>query len=248
MIPAVTLTCDASFPRDAVFKLPARNEISDEGFGYFRDTWFIGAIGTRVANAVLAADISLTALADSYSASEDEFDAVARALEAADKDLLPSHLIDSPPLELSRQLLVGASEVGSLELGVASLSHALSAVGVLTAASCRGHPEGWADHPVVYFAAQELRAKVLQPLVDETGCGFSIDAARDELIVLEAPSVTCCIQLAERVLDARADFRSARVPRRPRSGGAQGQLELRALTLRQRAIIHSKCRRGEAAD
>lgn len=214
-------------PEDAVFGLPRSAEITEEGYGFFQGVWFIGHAGARQAKAVLAEDRRLVQVADRHSRDDDEFEDVARALETGDAALLPERLSSEVPLDLAAEMDDQFPALDGLELGVAGLCFALSAVGALTAASCRGHRHGWADHPVVYFSAPELRARVLERLVGVHRCGFTTDPNRGGLLVIEAQSVADFIALAEAVIDARREFAEARIPRRRRpQPGGQGELDL----------------------
>ena len=64
-----------------------------------------------------------------------------------------------------------------LEVGVSGLCHALSALGCLTAASCRAHPgpHSWTECPVVLFRAETWRVELLADLISAEGCGLGED-------------------------------------------------------------------------
>lgn len=115
------------------------------------------------------------------------------------------------------------SPLGGLEIGVAGLVHALSATGCWPAASCRGDPGGWARHPVVHFAADRHRVTILRDLLDGSGCGFSTDPARGELLVVGAGSIEDTMGLAGRLLESRRAMTPRQGPRK-RAGPAGDQL------------------------
>jgi len=78
----------------------------------------------------------------------------------------------------------------------------LSAAGMYPAASCRGHTgsNAWSRNPVVLFAADHAHAEMLAPLVRDTDCGFNIDPARADLLVVESMSIENTLELAEAIL------------------------------------------------
>lgn len=218
MIPHTSLDLDPTLPEDHMGWTPRKDDLSEEGFAYFRDTWLIRGVRIREAKEVMALERTLADVAGRLSTNGAEFDSLATALEHGDPDEVPErltafaelepHLGDEPALE-------------GLELGVSGLVHALSAVGCWTAASCRGHPGkyAWSDHPVVYLAADSHRAAVLQPMVAAAGCGFVIDAARPKLVAIVAESIENMMALATLVISARSTF----VPRRTLRGSTQGE-------------------------
>jgi hypothetical protein len=213
MIPVADIDRHPALPSDASFRLPSRDEISEEGFGFFRDVWYLGQPGVRVTGALIEREATILERVDRLASDEDEFESIARAIELGDPELIPGHLAAEAIAELDDYVDPEVSPLEGLELGVAGLSYALSTVGLPTAASCRGHDGGWAAHPVVFFAAQRLRAEVLERLVSGTRCGFIIDPARSQLLVLEAPSVADTVELAQAVLSNRKELAAARVPR-----------------------------------
>ncbi|MBJ7469831.1 MAG: hypothetical protein JHD16_00945 [Solirubrobacteraceae bacterium] len=95
--------------------------------------------------------------------------------------------------------------LGGLEIGVAGLAHALSAVGCLTAASCRSHisDRSWADCPVVFFAAPPSRLKVLAEMIHDAGCGLSTGR---NLLTIVAPSIRETHRLGELIVRERQRF------------------------------------------
>lgn len=163
-------------------------------------------------------------MASRYYATQDEddFERLAAVAESA--------AVDSPGEDISEEERAALSEVvsdlpelGGLELGVAGLAYALATVRILPAASCRSHPDrSWSDAPVVLFAATEFRARALQPWVEESGCTFTLDENRPELLVVRGWSISNTMALAELVFAHRREFVQHRLPsarkrRRPTS-------------------------------
>lgn len=208
---------------------PRTDEISEEGFGFFRGTWFLGRVRVDEVSAILLEEAKFIAFLDLVCGSPEEFEVLATSLEEGSFEAVPEPLrqraratagsydieeSEDPPLELD-----------GLEIGVAGLTHALSAVGCLTAASCRSHctERTWSDCPVVFFAAPDWRVKVLAKFVKDAGCG--LDADRDMLKVYAA-SVRQMNRLGQMLFDQRAAFRGAnpgatRSRRRKTSGTEQ---------------------------
>jgi hypothetical protein len=225
MIPRMSLGLEPTVPEGHEGWTPRKDDLSEEGFAYFRDTWLIRGIGIREAKEVIALERTLADVAGRLAVDEAEFEALASALEHGDADELPErlialaelepHLSDVPPLE-------------GLELGVSGLVHALSAVGCWPAASCRGHPgdNAWSDHPVVYLAADSHRAAVLQPLVESAECGFNTDPARSRLLMIEGESIEDMMALAELVISTPKTFVRKRAAHRIRLGHSGDQLTL----------------------
>ncbi len=205
MIPRTVVDLDPAVPTGHNGWTPRGKDVSEEGFAYFRDTWLIRGVRMTEAREVCADERRLVALVDRLATSQTEFDALANALESGDPDAVPEQFESDDQLteELTRE-----PALDGLELGVAGLVYAVAAVGMWPAASCRGHPgdRAWADHPVVYFACDRHRAAVLQPLVEATSCGFDIDYARPELLVVGAASVSEFMDLAVLVLESPKAF------------------------------------------
>jgi hypothetical protein len=222
MIPRVALELSSEFPDGHEFWVPRGDEISEEGFGAFRDTWLIRGIGVRDARSVLEAETALVRVADAFSDTFEEYEAIAGALETGELDELPIAVRQSAMFASCERYLPGDGTfaLGSLDLGVAGAVYALSTVRCLTAASCRGHgAHSWSPNPVVYVAASRHRAGVLQSMVREADCGFGTDPARDGLLTVEAESVTDMMRLADAILEHRKEFVEHRVPanRAPRT-------------------------------
>jgi hypothetical protein len=234
VIPRAKVELDANVPDAYSFWTPSRDDISDEGFGYFRSTWLIRGVTATQAREMIESERELVALADRHSRNAEQFDAVARVVERDELEDWPDELMGGPiPEEFVSGLHgEGMSPTEGLDLGVAGLVYALSAAGCWPAASCRGHgPGGWAQNPVVYLAADRHRVSVLQPLIAATGCGLDIDNARGELLVIIASSIKDMMALAQRVVDRRKQFPRSR-PRPPAATDTANAMEQRAEQLR----------------
>jgi hypothetical protein len=214
MIPATHMEPEVESPLPAC-KMPASDEITEEGFGSFRGTWFIGRAPVAEAQEIVRAEAEIMHWLDRQSSSAEEFEHLAAAIEKQDVDLLPEPLRSAASAGgLEEHLLEQDLEapLGGLEIGVAGLVYTLSAVQCLTAASCRWHvgSRSWADCPVIFFVAPSWRVEILSGLIASEGCGLSSD--RGMLIVYGA-SIRQMHGLAERVLSERGRFR--RMPTGP---------------------------------
>jgi hypothetical protein len=204
--------------------MPRSEEITEEGFGGFRDTHLIGRVLLSDAKAVVDQEATVLEELDRVAHSPEEFEALARAVEDGDRgslgDGLRDRFMESTLVDLAAPE-DDFDQLGSLEVGVAGLVQALSAMRCLTAASCRSHvdPLSWSDCPVVFFAAPTWRVEVLAGLVRTTGCGLAADRG---LIKIYGSSIRQTHALARLILDERVRFR--RRPGRspgPRADGDQ---------------------------
>lgn len=234
MIPIADVTPTVARPLPSC-EMPKAEDISEEGFGYFRGTWFIGRVRLRDAEAVIRHETDVLAWLDHVASDAQAFELLAKAIEDADADSLPEPLRAEAIRTGLHGFLVDPADLDpleGLEIGVAGLSHALSAVGCLTAASCRGHhtDRAWSDHPVVFFAAPAWRVELLADLISSERCG--IDADRGMLTVYAA-SVGDMHRLAERILSERDRFRRMpdhlRPPSRPQRDDRQTRLPFRGV-------------------
>lgn len=220
-------------PAAATFWMPRRDELDEEGIGYFRDTWTILDVPVRLARDLVRQERQIASTVGALAVDDQHFDALALAVERgrcpASSDvnrIRPEHrtLLDD--------LIVDDDDYApleGLEIGVAGLVYALATVRIIPAASCRGHSgtNTWSDRPVVLFASTRFRAMALQPLVQRTGCRFGIDEARPDLLAVSGSSILDTMALAEGVLDSRSTFvqRRTRPPtRRGKPSSSQGQL------------------------
>jgi hypothetical protein len=212
VIPSHIVVPEISIPVGDDCGYPTSGEISEEGFGYFRGTWWIGHVPVSDARHTVAFEREVVAALDALAGDEQEFEVLATALEDFEPESdVPLVLRDTPVEGLVRPFIGGYSPLGGLEIGVAGLTYALSTVGFRTAASCRAHEgaNSWSDCPVVLFGAHKWRAVLLAELVAEAGCGIGQD--RDMLKVY-APSIRNLMDLAEAVLAKRVSFRSKLKP------------------------------------
>jgi hypothetical protein len=189
--------------------MPARDEISEEGFGYFRGTWFIGRVLLRDAIPVLSQETEIIDWLDTVANDPLEFETLALAIERGDTEPLDGSLGKKAAEAGAARFLVQEDEplpLVDLEVGVAGLTCALSAVGCLTAASCRAHtgPRSWSDCPVVFFAAPMWRVEILGQLISSEGCG--LEAERGMLSVY-GRSVRDTHRLGERIIEERRTLR-----------------------------------------
>lgn len=192
--------------------MPRKDEIPEESWGGFRDTWYLGRILPAEAREVLEYERkALEALARAAT-NQKEFELLAYALEWAETDDLPPSLLKSFNEEGLGELMRDPddfSPLGGLEIGVSGLVHALSMIGCVTAASCRWHGDGdrsWSDCPVVFFAAPDRKVEILAELIRKKECGLGADRG---LLVIEAASVTDLHSLAELIFEEIPGFQTA---------------------------------------
>ncbi|GII02759.1 hypothetical protein [Planobispora takensis] len=216
MIPESLFDLELELPEEAAFWLPSADPKDEgDGLGYFDSTWSIRDIATGWAFDVLRTELGLARLVDEAARDRREFEMLASAVECPDAENVDriefGHLCEELMDEITSDVPPG---LGGLELGVAGLVHALTAYGCVPAASCRGHVydlprRPWSDRPVVYFASEREGAERLVPLVRVSGCGFNFDPDRPRLILIEAPSITEMMRLAEKILIATPSGLSA---------------------------------------
>ncbi|MEU1012235.1 hypothetical protein [Streptomyces sp. NPDC005890] len=206
MIPVVNIEVDPTFPANVTLGLPPEDEIDEEGYGFFRGVWDIGNMSHEEAVAMVKEERHLVDLVDRAALTHANFEAIASALESSDPGSLPAGFVAEHPeseiVELVGDGYTAEPLLGSLDLGVAGLSYALTSIGCFTAASCRSHlsDHSWSPRPVVYFAAERPTVHWLTTLVRDTGCGFADGSAHGRLLIVEAPSITNFLDLADRIL------------------------------------------------
>lgn len=205
MIPCYDVAPEISLPVGDDCGYPRSDEVSDEGFGYFRGTWWIGRTRVSDAQQTVEFEREIVDALDALAGNAQEFEDLASAVEGLEPDDDSALvLMDTPVEELVRPFIDEDSPLRGLEVGVAGLTYALSTVGFRTAASCRAHgANGWSDCPIVLFGAHKWRAMRLADLAAEAGCGIGQD--RDMLTVY-GPSIRNLMTLAEAVLEARTSF------------------------------------------
>jgi hypothetical protein len=208
--PTADIELDPALPAHAEFWVPEPDDIDDyEGFGLFRDVWPITDVSAAEAAAVAGKDELLCRVVGSLARNAADFDVLAAVIETGstgEDEITAGNLAALAPY------LTGMAALEGLEAGVAGLVYALSAVGMFPAASCRGHPDpdSWSTVPVVMFAADRVHAEALQPLVQDSGCGFDFDPVRPDLLVIKGRSVEDTLRLSAAVLASIEDFRSLR--------------------------------------
>ncbi|MEU7872816.1 hypothetical protein [Dactylosporangium sp. NPDC049140] len=201
MIPVVDFDPNPELPREATFWMPSEQ---DRALGYFHDMWEIGDVSREDAMSAVDTERSAITALDLLAPDAETFEVMARVLEAYGTELPPED--DPADLEmfdlLAAHTSIGMGELEGLEIGVAGLSLALSAIGCVPAASCRSHTgeHSWSYAPVVIFATSRSRAEWLQPLAARCDCGFEVDAARPKLLAVVARSVTDMNRLAATML------------------------------------------------
>lgn len=206
MIPRIDLPVDPSFPEGVPMGMPPEDEVSEEGYGFFRGVWDISGVTHEEARAMVEEERRLAHLVDQMSTTPKEFEAIATAVEDGAPDSLPPGFSDQyPGSEILEIVGDGDRDEGvldSLEIGVAGLSYALSSIGCFPAASCRSHASArsWSDRPVIYFAAERPTVHWLAPLVRDSGCGFGDGSGHGELLFVEAPSISGLMDLANQIL------------------------------------------------
>lgn len=222
MIPVADIHFEVPDPLPAA-RMPGSDEISEEGFGGFRNTWFLGRVPIVEASEIVADEARLIVWLDDVALTGEEFEAVATTIES-------SELADMPEALRTRAMRAGLESVmgvpgdlaplEGLEIGVAGLAYALSAIGCLTAASCRSHASdrSWSDCPVVYFAARAWRLKILAELIGDAGCGLGTNRG---LLTIVAPSIREMHRLAELIVQERKRFRKR--PDKPQATPARGK-------------------------
>jgi hypothetical protein len=205
--PTAEIPLDPFLPANAEFWVPGPEDIDEyEGFGLFQDVWTIADVSVPEAAAVATEDRKLCRVVGDLAHDAVGFDAIAMAVQAGSADEVEG--ISDASLAAIGPYLTGTVALEGLEAGVAGLVYALAAAGMFPAASCRGHPEpdSWSAFPVVFFAADRPHAEALQPLVASSGCGFTSDPLRPELLVINGRSVQDTLRLAESVLRSIGTF------------------------------------------
>jgi len=175
-----------ALPATATYWMPAEDELTAGGIGYFRGVWPLYDVSRPEAAAVLATERSLLEDLDRRAGDAAEFDRLARRLEAREAE----------------SAAAGEPDLRGLELGVAGLVYALAAIGCVPAASCRGHvgDGAWSYNPIVFTALDRPHAEWLVPRVRRAKCGFGVGAGREDLLAIHAASVVDTVRLASSIL------------------------------------------------
>jgi hypothetical protein len=241
MIPSHIVAPEISLPVGDDCGYPTSDQITEEGFGYFRGTWWIGHVPLSDARHTVEFEREVVAAIDVLAGDEQEFEVLAAALDEFEPDgEVPLVLRNTPVEGLVRPFIGAYSPLGGLEIGVAGLTYTLSTVGFRTAASCRAHEgaNSWSEFPVVLFGAHKWRAVHLAELAQGAGCGIGQD--RDMLSVY-APSILNLMNLADAVLTKRVSFRSKPKPSSPSALGAPQSPYQATLGRRDGPLLAPRC-------
>lgn len=215
MFPVSSNSGSSELPVGAAFWMPKPSEITEEGFGFFRDTWPITGISAGYADDIVSTERSIADVVNALADDEDDFERLAVIAESGGIDD-PANEISDREHALLSEVVSDIPDLEGLELGVAGLAYALASVRILPAASCRSHTERtWSDAPVVLFASTDYRARALQPLVEESACTFAIDQARPELLVVRGSSIENTMALAKLISENRKTFVQPRGSKTP---------------------------------
>jgi hypothetical protein len=180
LIPEADVDISTKLPLETTFWVPEEDEVSeDEGIGFFRDVRLIYNCSVDEARQIIADEARLIDLVDQLSSDRVEFEEFAGGVEHPNPEA--DGLSDELKARISAEVFdeVFREEISPtdwLELGVAGLTFALSAAGLLTAASCRSHVEhSWSPYPVVLFVSDRRHMDKLIHLVKQSNCGISND-------------------------------------------------------------------------
>lgn len=203
----------ANLPEHATFWTPENDDESEldnesdggmPGIGCFHDTWRISGATIEEAAAYLTDERRMATAVAVLAQDDGHFDRLAYAVEGGNVGNIDEGLSAAEQAALTEFAWDVPPDLGELEIGVVSLSYALNAVGVITAASCRGHAgaHAWSSAPVVSFAATRQQADDLQPLVAKSGCTFVVDDVRPDLLVVHGQSILNTMDLAALIIEA----------------------------------------------
>lgn len=209
MFPQGPLVGTKEIPAHATFWMPRDDEIDGYGFngGFLENTWLIKDVSIGRAIDVIDVERKMAKLAGRLANDDYDFERLASVAEFASVDDPDEKLTDAER-EALREVVPDFPELEGLELGVSGLVHALAAVQILPAASCRSHPtsQSWSEAPVVLFAATEAAVRALQPLAEASGCTFAINPLRPDLLTVCGRSIANTMDLADAVMNTRAAF------------------------------------------
>jgi hypothetical protein len=208
MYPRAHISLHAEIPSTASFWTPSPDDVGEYGgLGFFDNVWAIDDATADKAHDMLHKDRSLCQLISHLAEDESQFDTLANAVETGVAD--DSAEIQPSQLAALRPYLTEVAALEGLEIGVAGLVYALSAAGTYTEASCRGHPgrHAWSNCPVVLVALDRPRAEILQPLIENSNCGFEIDQLRPDLLSIVSQTIEATLALGEAVVGRLNVFR-----------------------------------------
>lgn len=167
--------------------------------------------GITVADAqfVVAAEYAMAGAIEPLAHDADDFERLATLAEYGGIDDPDYDMADDERTALTGVVSDIPDGLGGLELGVSGLVHALAAVGIVPAASCRSHADplmSWSVAPVVIFAASEDAARALQPSVEASGCTFELNQDYSDLLAVRGRSIANTMALAQAVVEHRSAF------------------------------------------
>lgn len=206
MIPIRSALGSKTLPDEAIYKIPELEDIGDEGFGCFRDTWTILSIPLVDAHSMVKKEEVILRDISKIAQNEAEFERLALTIEAWDEDAVTPETTGSEILNRYKAT-DDYSVLEGLELGVTGLVYTLSAIGALPAASCRSHfsPHTWSTSPIVLFASELHTAKFIETHLEDTECVFTLDEYRPSLLAITAPSTMCMVELAKSLISMHAE-------------------------------------------
>lgn len=205
MIPLTRIEPCFEVPTGA--RLPDEDEVSEEGFGFFRGVWLIGRTPADEIDAIAAWETGAVDAVSRCASTPEDFDRIARVLEdqTFDEpvDLERDYDFLTPGVRsiLEPHLADAAEMLDGLDLGMASLVLVLNTAGFMTAASCRGHvgSTAWTESPVVHLAGERGHLLALRDDVLAVGGGLERSGNGKGLVRLCLPSVSSAMELAHRV-------------------------------------------------
>src|SRR4051812_45373317 len=94
--------------------MPARGDITEEGFGYFRGTWYIGRATHAEARDVMSDERAIIDWLDQAARGPAEFERLATAIEKGDTDALEEAVERVPMSSRVNEALSSGEELGVL--------------------------------------------------------------------------------------------------------------------------------------
>src|SRR5689334_5289592 len=104
--------------------MPSADEVSEEGFGGYRGTWWIGRLRVKDAESMVTEEGALIALIDELASTPSEYETLASSVEAQDLVSLEEPLRTAAVGRGLARFFAGEdiSPLEGLEVGVAGLS------------------------------------------------------------------------------------------------------------------------------
>ena len=125
MFPIAARSGSSDLPRDAEFWMPKSNEITEEGFGFFRDTWRIVDVAPADARQLIEIERAIADVVSSLSHSLADFERLAEIAESGGIDD-PANDITERERHVLGEVISDIPDLEGLELGVAGLTYALA--------------------------------------------------------------------------------------------------------------------------